>query len=1052
MKHFYVFNLSNWCPEITKYTKEVSKTSALLPLKNLLFSLMLVTLTVFSGLAQDQEITGKVIDESGEGLPGVSIYVKNTAVGTVTDFDGNFTIGAPNGSVLVFQYVGYLTQEVQLGAETTLNITLQEDIQALSEVVVVGYGTQQKKDLTGVVAKVNEEDFNGGAIVSSEQLINGKIAGVQVTSNSGEPGGQVSIRIRGGTSLRSNEPLYVIDGIPVDNSANNPGPLQAGRNPLNFINPNDIESITVLKDASAAAIYGSRAANGVIIITTKKGKAGSAAKVTYGGWVSIANDIDRVDVLSAQQFRDVVAEREPGRVDRLGNANTDWQEEILQTAIGQNHTLSFTGGAENLGYRASIGYLEQEGIIINSRTERVSLSFGLNHNLINDDLKMEVNIKAAQTRDNITPNGALGTALRFDPTQPVFDPEGNQQFGGFFEYQEASTINNPVAELELTNDQGLNYRSVGNVRFEYFLPFVEGLSASLNLGYDVTRAERKRFLPTFLKSQVDAADDAGDIRRANVTRRSGILETYVKYVKDLPSIKSSFDVLAGYSYQDFVSEFPEIRAFGLANNLTGFGSARPATQFEVDINETANRLISYYFRLNYTFDDKYLLTATIRRDGSSRFGAGNRYGTFPSVAAAWRIADEAFMEGLSNTVSDLKLRVSWGITGNQEIGDFSFLPTYTIGDNQAQAQFGDNFISTIRPNGVDPNIKWEETESLNIGLDFGFLKGRLSGSIEYYIKDTEDLLSRITVPAGANLTNVVTTNVGSVRNEGFEFSLNAIALDKEDLRWDLGFNFAYNRNEIQQLTVFDDPDFLGFEVGGISGDVGRNIQIQQVGQPAFSYFVFQQLFGPDGRPLIADASANDGAGIDNNGDGVVNMADYFADVNGDGEVNDLDRRPFEQPAPDFILGFTSQLYVKNFDLSFTMRANLGNFVYNNVASNSAFFQGIPNNAGNVENVVSSVFNTGFVDPLRASDIYVENGSFLRMDNLSLGYTFDELLNNKANIRLYVTVQNLFIITDYTGLDPEIGNASSRTDDLRFGIDDNIFPRARTFLFGLNIGL
>ena len=1010
---------------------------------NKLISLVFVSVwLVLTGhaLAQESTVTGKVTDSTtGEGLPGVNILIKGTSAGAVTDIEGNFSLTAQPTDILNISYVGYVTREIELGSQTVINVALELDIQSLQEVVVIGYGEQKKEDVTGVVTAVNSESFNRGAIVSPDQLVTGKVAGVQITSNSGEPGGQTSIRIRGGTSVNaSNEPLYVIDGVAIDNSPHNPGGFSTGRNPLNFLNPDDIETFTVLKDASAAAIYGSRGANGVIIITTKKGKKGSTGQLTYSGWTSIANAIDKVDVLNADEFRTIVDDEVSFSNDLLLNANTDWQAKILQQAIGQNHSLSFTGGAENLGYRFSVGYLNQEGIVRNSETERLSFSAGFNQSLLNDDLILDVNIKGSSTNDQFNDNGAIGSAISFAPTQPVFD--ANSDFGGYWEWPLSfgnSLTTNPVSSIAQTQDEGETFRSVGNVQVEYKIPLLEGLSAKVNLGYDVTRGQRKRFLPFTLRSQ---ATDSGEVRNENVTRVSKLLETYLTYKTDIESISSSINFTAGYSYQDFRNEFPSSRAFTLNTNSFGPNNPTVGSQFEIFNTILENRLISFFGRLNYAFRDKYLLTLTVRRDGSSRFGPLNRWGTFPSAAFAWRIIDEPFINA-GRVLDDLKLRVGWGITGNQEIGDYQFLFTYRPGDQFSRYQFGNDFVTTTRPNGADQSLKWEETMSLNIGLDYGLFEGRITGSLEYYYKKTDDLLFTVAVPAGTNLTNRILTNIGELENQGFEFAANAIAIDNQDLQLDIGFNVAYNQNEITGLSGDEDPNFDGFETGGITGGVGNNIQRLNVGQPVNSFFVFQHLPDENGNPRPDR--------VDFNEDGQANAADIYADTNGDGEVNDLDKRFLEQPAPDWIFGLTSQLYYKNFDLNFTLRANLGNYVYNNVSSANGFRNLV---TGIVPgNMHRSVLETGFTDSQFFSDYYIEDASFLRMDNISVGYTIPGLPQG-MNLRVYGTVQNLFTLTDYSGLDPEIGNASNNNATPQFGIDNNLYPRARTFIIGASFSL
>ncbi|WP_276374907.1 TonB-dependent receptor [Chryseolinea sp. H1M3-3] len=985
-------------------------------------------------------VTGKVTSEDdGTALPGVSILEKGTTNGTVTDVNGEYAITAGDNATLIFSFVGFTTQEIPVGSKSSINVVLTTDVIALNEVVVVGYGQQEQKDVTGVVAAVNAENFNKGAIVSPDQLITGKIAGVQILQNSGEPGGQSSIRIRGGTSLNaSNEPLYVIDGFPIDNSAFNPGGLASGRNPLNFINPNDIESFTVLKDASAAAIYGSRAANGVIIITTKKGKSG-APEVTYDGWFSVGSIAEKLEVFSADQFREIIAAKAPKHLGRLGTANTDWQDEIYRTAYGQNHSVTISGGTEKFGYRASVGHQDQEGIIRTSDTKRTSFSMSLNQRLLDDDLSITVNLKGSRTHDRFSPL-VVGPAMEMDPTQPILDP--TSPWGGYFvwrndagEYERQATIN-PVSSLAMVQELGSTNRSIGNIQLDYNLP-INGLSANVNLGYDIANGDRERFQPS---NYFAVAADTGEIKIENYSRLSQLVETYLNYKKNFEGIKSKLDVIAGYSWQNFNSKYPSLRATRLTDNSYGVNNPSIANKVEAFNSVLENRLISFFGRVNFTYNDRYILTASLRRDGSTRFSQQNRWGVFPSAALAWRVIDEGFMSGLQNTFSDLKFRIGYGVNGNQEIGDYLYIPSYSPSTSTAQYQFGNRFVTTLRPNGYDSNLKWEETSSFNVGLDYGILKGRVYGSLEFYKKNTKDLLFERTVPSGSNLTNIILSNIGEVENTGIELTLNTVAISNANLTWNVSVNAAYNKNEIVALDGSDDPNFKGYEVGGISGGVGNNVQILKVGQPAYSFYVYKQKYGADGAPLVD--------GEDHNEDGQTNLADMYEDVNNDGAVNDQDRRPFHQRAPKVLLGLSSSVNYKNFDLSFTLRSNLGGYIYNNVASNTANLSRANDNFV-PRNMVTSVLKSNFKNPQYFTDYYIESADFLRMDNITLGYTANEILSNKVKLRLYVTAQNLFLLTDYSGLDPEVSSGSGAT--LAPGIDNNVYPRSRTFIFGLNVG-
>lgn len=1014
-----------------------------------LFTAML-SLLLAAHIVQAQEIVrGKVTDATeGTPLPGVNILEKGTTNGSLTDNNGEFSIQVNNAAVLVFSFVGFVSQEITVSGQTFLDIKLQSDATELEEIVVVGYGQQEKKDVTGVVSAVGSKDFNKGAIVSPDQLIAGKIAGVQITPNGGEPGAASTIRIRGGTSINaSNEPLYVIDGVPIDNSTSN-----GVRNPLNFLNPADIETFTVLKDASAAAIYGSRAANGVIIITTKKGKAG-AMSVTYDGWFSVGELSKRLDVFNATQFREIMAAKAPDRLDDIypeeANVDTDWQNLIYRQALGQSNTITLAGGSDNSTFRFSVNDLKQEGILKKSETRRTSFALGVNSNFLDNSLKVDLNVKGSQTNDIFPGGGAVGNAVSMAPTQPAY--EAASIYGGYWEWDNNLGTKNPIAELELIDERATTNRSLGNIQLDYSIPFIKGLSANLNLGYDISNGVRKKFTPTYTRSQVSFQDEdndgildtlyRGEIWTEHINRVNKLMEFYGKYEMDLSSIDSRLDVTAGYSYQDFSSEYPSVTADTLNSNNFGFNNLAVANNFRASNSIEENRLISFFGRINFSFRDKYIITASLRRDGSSRFGPLSRWGTFPSAAFAWRIYDESFMEGLHSVFSDLKFRVGYGITGNQEIGNYRYLPTFTPSDLEAQYQLGNNFYNTIRPDGYDPSIKWEETSSLNIGLDYGILNGRINGSLEFYQKTTNDLLFEVSVPAGSNLTNIVLSNIGKLKNTGVELVVDAVAIDNTNLQWNVGFNVSTNRNEILALDGNDDPGFQGYPVGGIAGGVGNNIQILKVGYPVNAFWVYRHKLDEAGNPLTDTEDYNE--------DGEINDLDIYEDINGDGQVNDQDRAPYRQGSPKVLLGFSSSLNYRGFDLSFTMRANFGHYVYNNTASNSGYYNRVTTEQV-PQNMVRSVLESNFQKTQLFSDYYVQNASFVRMDNLTLGFT-PRKLANKLNLRIYGTVQNLFVITEYDGIDPEVikmENAKPTT----IGIDNNIYPRARTFILGLSVGL
>jgi len=993
----------------------------------ILLSLFLITSISFVTIAQEKSVSGKVVDSGdGSGIPGVSIIIKGTALGTITDIDGNYTLSAGSNSSLLFSYIGYATEEVIVGNQTVINISLVIDITTLSEVVVVGYGKQEKADVTGVIQSVSSKDFNRGAITSPEQLMVGKLAGVRITPNSGEPGGKVKIRIRGGTSITAgNEPLFVIDGIPILNDPHDPGGQSGGRNPLNFLAPEDIENITVLKDASAAAIYGSRAANGVIIITTKKGEKGES-KVSYSGYFSVANNVRTVDMLDKEAYINVVTAKAPSKLEDLGSANTTWREEILQTAVGQSHNLSFSGGVGNGGYRLSLGYQDLDGIVKTSNTKRTSIAFNFNQSFLNDQLAVDVNIKASRTKDQYSA-GVIGSSLEFDPTQPIYDAS-NTDLGGYFEYPVQNLApNNPISALDQNQEFGEYFRNLGKVQFVYSPSQIKGLSLTTNLAYDITSGNRRRFRPSTLR---EVKLDSGEVRHEAMNRVNPMLNTYLKYEKEIGD--SKFDVTAGYEYQEFVGDFQGYRAYRLPSDAFGFYSANIAGKIEPVSSTQENTLIAFFGRANYSYDDKYLLTASIRRDGSSKFGPNNQWGIFPSVAVGWRIINEDFMSSLESVFSDLKIRASYGVNGNQEIPNYLYLPTYTPGQSTAQYSFGNRNINTLRPNSYDENLKWEETTSYNFGLDFGVLQGRLYGSLEYYIKDTDDLLFEVAVPAGTNLSNRVTTNIGGMRNSGIELSLNAVIKDDTDLRWSIGANLARNVNEITSLDGVDDPNFEGYEFGpGLSGAVGNRIQLLKVGESINSFYVFEHKKGADGNPLPD--------GVDYNDDGNADDLDIYVDQNGDGIINAKDRRVYKNAAPDLIIGFSSTVNYKDFDLNFTFTSNLGGYVYNNIASSKGYYNRLVDIGANVNNMQSSVLETNYTQPQYFSDYYVEKASFVRLDNITLGYSLNKLKG--LNARVYVTAQNLFVLSKYSGLDPEV-------DD---GVDNDPYPRARTFTFGVNFG-
>ena len=965
--------------------------------------------------AQGLKVSGKVTDATdGSVLPGVTLQEKGTNNGITSDVNGNFSITVGPNATLVVSFVGYLTQEVSVNNRATINIALVVEVQKIGEVVVIGYGTVAKKDATGSVVAIGTRDFNTGNISRPQDLIMGKIPGVQITTGGGDPTAGATIRIRGGSSLNaSNDPLIVIDGVPVDNNG-----VSGMGNPLSLVNSNDIESFTVLKDASATAIYGSRASNGVIIITTKKGLLGRPLKVSYDGSFSFGNKTGEVNVLSPTQFvAQLLTQYAPGSaaLKLAGNSLTNWQNQIYQTAYSLDHNLNFSGAYKFLPYRLSIGYTDQTGILKTNGLQRTTVGLNLNPSFLDNHLTVSVNAKYMNIKNRFANTGAIGSAVSFDPTQPVYDPT-NLKSGGYFAWKQTGApydpiaigaTSNPVAQLELENNRSDVNRVLGNVQVDYKLHFLPDLKLTVNAGGDFSSSSGKDI--TDPSAAWYYGNGLGRFNLYSQNKRNELLDIYGNYKKDLPSISSKIELTGGYSWQHFYSD----------NGYLSQNYSKSIT-YQNTPSSTENYLISFFGRLNYTLLNKYLLTATIRDDGSSKFASNNRWGLFPSVALAWDIKEESFLKN-SSLFNALKLRLGYGVTGQQDVGgDYPYLARYTFGQPTAQYQFGNGFITTIRPEGYDANLKWEQTTTYNVGLDFGLLKDRISGTLEVYDRPTKDLLEVIDVPAGTNLTNRIWTNVGSLENKGFELSLNFKPVVNKDYEWSFGLNATINKNKITKLTVVDSPTFMGVETGGISGGVGNYVQMNSVGYPVNSFYLAQQVYDSKGNPV-------DNLFVDRNGDGIVTN-------------NGLsDRYHVKKPDPDVTLGFNSMFRYKNFDFSFNGRVSIGNYIYNNVASGTAYAN-MYNSVGALSNVNSSIMKTQFANPQYWSDYYLENGSFLRMDNMTLGYNFDKFAQGTAKLRIYANVQNLFIITKYTGLDPEIFG----------GIDNNFYPRPRTFLLGVNL--
>jgi len=1005
-------------------------------LKNLFKSTaMLVLLFIWgisTAMAQSGTVQGTIVDASdGSPLPGATVQVKGTSSGTVTDINGKYSIQVNGTAILIFSYVGYQTQEISVKPNTTVNIKLKPSAANLNELVVIGYGTVKKKDATGSVTAISSKSFNKGAITTPTDLLSGKVAGVQITTNGGAPGSGATIRIRGGSSLSaSNDPLIVVDGVPLSNSG-----IAGMRNPLNSINPADIATFTVLKDASATAIYGSRASNGVIIITTKKGRVGQPLRISYSGSFSYYTAPKKESVFSAADFTSLIQEHYKGQDDvlnLLGKSNTNWQDQIFQNSFGMDHYVSLTGAYKTLPYRVSVGYTNQDGILKTGNLNRTTLAASLTPSLFKDHLKIAFNIKGTFVNNRFADEGAIGAAMQMDPTQPVYSDSvytiavthnGTPSFyktnyGGYYTrtQPDGSPVKlataNPVALLNLKDNSSNVSGLLGNLKLDYKFHFLPALSAHLNLAYDHSKSTGSVIIPDYAAWTFDKLNFGGVNNYYTQQKKNDLLDFYLDYTKDVASIHSNFSAMVGYSWQHFWRKDYSIN-----------GNYYHTTPTDTVDNLTEYYLVSFFGRFNYSFKDRYLLTFTLRDDGTSRFSPDNRWGLFPSLAFAWRINEEPWLKD-SKVLSQLKLRLGYGITGQQNInhGNYPYLPKYTLSQNTAAYQMGNQFYLTLRPEGYNPDIKWEETTTYNLGVDYGFLDGRIYGSLDFYYRKTKDLLNFIPVPAGSNLTNYLLTNIGDLENKGIEFSVYGVIISKKNLRWSLGFNASSNTNKITKLTATSNPDYLGVDVGGISGGVGNTIQIHSVGYPAYSFFVYQQVYDKNGKPIEG----------------------LYVDRNGDGQINNDDRYHYKDPAPKFYFGISSDLHYKNWDFSFAGRANFDNYVYNNVSSMNGVYDRLYRPEGPyLSNITTDVTEAGFVNPQYLSDYYIQNASFFRMDNITLSYMFKNM--NKSdkspvNLGLSFTVNNAFVITKYKGLDPEIGN----------GIDNNIYPRPTTYVFGINL--
>ena len=865
--------------------------------------------------AQQIVVKGIVKDTTGEPIIGANVIVKGTTNGTITDFDGNFLLNANKGDIIIISFIGYRSQEAQAAA--SMNIILKDDTELLDEVVVIGYGSVKKDDLSGSVVAIKAEEMNKGAVTSPQELIMGKVPGLSVSQGDGAPGAGSTIRIRGGASLNaSNDPLIVIDGIPVSNDAA-PGTPNA----LATINPNDIETFTVLKDASATAIYGSRASNGVIIIQTKKGTQ-DKIKVSYSGTFTAKDPYKRIETLDAQSFREVMQAQYPegtaqsADIQRIlnvyPNQSTDWQDAIYQTGLSTDQNIGIAGKAGFMPFRLSLGYNTEKGTLKTSKYERYTGAVNLSPKFFDNHLSVDINVKGTINKNRFADSGAVGAAAFFDPTKPIYDEEN--RYNGYWNWgivqgaQADLATQNPLSLLYDRNNHGTTKRSLGNIQLDYKIHGLEDLHANLNLGYDVAKTTGRNFVNSnSVQSSLDKTfTGLGQGNTWNNLRRNHLLDFYMNYAKNIESIKSNFDIMAGYSWQHFYYANHDIT---YSNPTEDLGAKEGYTYDENERHYIRddhrripyeNYLISFFGRLNYNFMDRYLLTATLRRDGSSRFSENNRWGLFPSAALAWTISNEPFMKATENVLSKLKLRLGYGVTGQQEIGDYQYITSYSFSTNPNTTYLG---TTLLKPNGYSPDLKWEQTTTYNVAIDFGFLNNRINGSIEYYQKHTKDLLNTISAAAGTNFINLITANVGKMKNKGVEANVNAIAIQSKDFTWEVGYNITWNDSKITKLTTTFNPDYQGI-------DAGTN-QKHQVGEMPGTFYLYQQVYDENGKPI----------------------QNAFVDRNNDGQITEADRYlTHKSPMAKVYMGFSSQFSYKKWDLGFNLRANFGNYVYNGVAS------------------------------------------------------------------------------------------------------------------------
>ncbi len=994
----------------------------------------------FPALAQKITVQGTVVDPAGEPLIGASVLAQGSSVGTATDFDGNFQIDVNPDASLIVSYVGYNTQTVAVNGRTSIKIVLEENTVVLDEVVAIGYGVVKKEDATGSVSMVKPDEIEAGLATSAQDLLVGASPGVVVTSNGGNPTGGATIRIRGGSSLNANNnPLVVIDGVPMTDMS------YSGTDAMTMVAPDNIESMTILKDASATAIYGSRASNGVIIITTKKGKSGKP-QINFSANFHVNTARNTLDLMDGDQYRAAIEKYvgTPEAMAKLGTANTDWQKEVLRTSFSHDYNLSIGGTVGFLPYRVSASYTDNQGILKTSSMQRTTAGITLTPKFFNGKLSITANVKGAYITTRNANTGAVGAATSFNPTLPVYS--GQEIFNGYTNLvqgngaPETNASQNPLQMLEDEKATSEILRSNGNIQFDYALHFFPDLHLNLNLGYDVAKSTSET---TIAQNSIQAwrsnySDGAGTFYDGYQLNRNTMLNFYANYKKEIEEIKSNVDVMAGYEWQrmdyhgrgisimntlGYVNDWATIYNNGeyslIEDPTTADHVGKTYNNGVMDYWGNRLQLVSFFGRINYDFDNTYLLTFTLRNDGTSRFHKDSRWGLFPSLALGWKIINMPFMEKAKDVMNDFKLRLGWGVTGQQDINSyFPYMATYAISQQYGYypSPSGDGtWISPLYPNAYDEKIKWEETTTWNVGIDMAFLNNRITAALDWYLRDTDDLLAWVPVPAGMTTSNYMNRNIGSLRNVGIEATVGAKPIVTKDFTWSTTVNVAWNKNEITKLTGNAETDSPVQATNTPSG-TGTGLQWHMIGEPAYTYRVYQQVYDADGNPL-------EGQYVDQNGDGLINSSDL---------IN------YHSPDPKVTLSWNNTFNYKNWDLGIVLRANIGNYVYNNPRYERTRPADIYVPYG-LTNLLNDEYLFTQVDGNRIlSDYWVENASFIRCDNISLGYTWPELLNNALRLRVFGAVQNPFVITKYKGLDPEVQG----------GIDNNVYPRPVTFSLGV----